>query len=225
MARGASTNVTDILNSNSLSEYDKTLLHAQEYQRYLHHLKRALLVPKEEAYLGNLSSSRRPPPPPPPPPSPPSSPPQLTPTQTPSQRRQRNRRPKRPPQDTPSSSTPRADETLVPSTPRRTGIARLGTPIVHESLTPPATTSTKAYSEQRLVADMAPEDRPRAIKILEIIKGQPNMSWNPQNGTVRINKRMETDGNIKGLLVDLLANKRQLSTRRQYDAVSRLMRQ
>jgi hypothetical protein len=226
MARGASTKASDILNSNSLSEFDKTLQHAQEYQRYLHHLKQALLIPKEEAYLGNLTSSRRPqPPPPPPPPPPPQTTPQTPPrsTQTPSQRRQRNRRARRPPHDTPISTTPRADETLVASTPHRMAIAHPDTPAVHEALTPPPTSSSRAYSEQRLIADMPPEDRPRAKKILEIIKGQPDMSWNPQTGAMRINKRLETDGNIKGLLVDLLANKRQLSTRRQYNAVSRLM--
>jgi hypothetical protein len=227
MAREASTNAADILNSKSLSEFDKTLQHAQEYQRYLHHLKRALLVPKEEAYLGNVASSRQPhtsppPPPPPPPPAPPTSEqpsPHLT--QTPSRRRQRNRRTKRPPPTTPS--TPIGSESLAVTTPR-TIIARADTPVAHKPLTPPASVSSRAYSEERLIADMEPEDRPRAARIIEAIKGQPNMSWNPSNGTVRINGRMETDGNIKGLLVDILANKRQLSSKRQYDAVSRLMR-
>ena len=57
-----------------------------------------------------------------------------------------------------------------------------------------------------------------------MIKGQPNISWNPMNGIMRINNRMETDRSIKGLLADILANKRQLSSKRQFDVVSRLVR-
>ena len=210
-AREASTKAMNILKSDSISEFDRTLLYGQEFQRYLHNLKKALTTSKEEAYLGNAASSRQTQPPPPPPPSSPPPSPQPTPptiVATPSHRQRKGRRH--------SKNTP---------TSLLTGVAHISTPIIHPSspLTPPSTSSTRPYGHQRLIEDMAPEDRPRAIKVLEVVKAHPSISWNPRNGTVRIDGRMTRGDNIRGLLADVVANKRQFSSKSPFELVSRLM--
>ena len=239
-AREASENASSILGSHSLTEFDKALLHAQEFQKYLHHLRQALTVPKVEAYLGTEGSSkqRRNPTPPHPPTSPPSAPPTSLPPPSPP-----------PPSSYSALSPPAAVSTpsLIAVTPfRRSGKKRrkqksqgLPTPPPSIGNTPHGdggeqestitSTPRKApspYSTHQLIQDTAPEDRQKAKYVLEALKreGKP-FSWNSKTGAMRLDGRYDRHSNVKAILADAVADKRHLSTPEQFASVMRILQQ
>jgi hypothetical protein len=91
-------------------------------------------------------------------------------------------------------------------------------------VTPPPTPSSP-YAYGRLIEETAPSERARAKEILDALKQSRSFKWNPKTGVVRVNGRREPGSNIKAILADTVANKRQLSTNQQFDLVSTLLMQ
>jgi hypothetical protein len=70
---------------------------------------------------------------------------------------------------------------------------------------------------------MAPSDRDRAKSILAKLKKSRGFSWNSKTGVVRFGNRREKGSNIRALLADAVANRRQLSTDEHFDLISTLL--
>jgi hypothetical protein len=95
-----------------------------------------------------------------------------------------------------------------------------------------ATTAAKnvsrPYSTQRLLADLTPNDddeRACLDAILNQLKTNPNFRWNWQTGKVHYQGRTRQNSNIKSLLADALADRRQLSTKADFEAMKRILRE
>lgn len=204
--------VKQTLSSVSYSEFDKTLHHAQELQKYLQSLRDALTIPKSIAYLGNSVKSA--------PYSEKEESRDLTPPSFPSPTPEPNEK-RGAIEKTPSRGKKRLKKTLnkdIQSPPS-------------SSLTPPSTpsvpkTRSRAYSNDRLIAELTAtaEEKRDLTKTLDMLQKNPNFSWNTQSGKIRFKRRAFPESNIKALLADVLTNKRHLSDRDSYDAVMQALR-
>lgn len=90
--------------------------------------------------------------------------------------------------------------------------------------TPPATPASP-YTYARLIQETDPNERDRAKEVLDELKRSRAFHWNTRTGVVRVHGRREPGSNVKAILADIVANKRQLSSDQQFDLVSTLLTQ
>jgi hypothetical protein len=62
IARTSGRKARALLADDSIPEFDKTILHAQELSKYLQSLRDALIIPKATAYTGVIDNNSPPPP-------------------------------------------------------------------------------------------------------------------------------------------------------------------
>jgi hypothetical protein len=228
IARTSGRKARALLAADSIPEFDKTILHAQELSKYLQSLRDALIIPKATAYTGVIDNNSPPPPPPPPAIQPVTTTGAAT---TPKRRKPARPRRTRPPSNpSPSammttsnvphaSTTPSPSQPTPPQTPAKKSQASVATTVKD---------ITRPYATQRLVADLTPnddDDRARLDTILNRLETNPNFRWNWRTGRVHYEGRTRQSSNIKSLLADALADRRQLSTKGDFDALQKALRE